>query len=57
METIDVTPLIYKFEEHLRANDRTIFSARFGDGKTFFLKEFMDLFSDKYEFIVLYPVN
>lgn len=57
METIDVTPLIYKFEEHLRANDRIIFSARFGDGKTFFLKEFMDLFSDKYEFIVLYPVN
>lgn len=57
METIDVTPIINQFEEHLRVNDRTIFSAHFGDGKTWFLNKFIESRSDKYEFIVLYPVN
>ena len=57
MKEIDVTPLINQFDEHLKINDRTIFSARFGDGKTWFLNKFMESRSDKYEFIVLYPVN
>ncbi len=57
MQEIDVTPLINQFEEHLKENDRTIFSARFGDGKTWFLNKFMEERNDKYEFIVLYPVN
>ena len=57
MQEIDVTPLIDQFEEHLKENDRTIFSARFGDGKTWFLNKFMEERNDKYEFIVLYPVN
>ena len=57
MQEIDVTPEISRFEEHLMVNDRTIFSARFGDGKTWFLNKFMEERNDKYEFIVLYPVN
>lgn len=57
MQEIDVIPLINQFEEHLKENDRTIFSARFGDGKTWFLNKFMEERNDKYEFIVLYPVN
>lgn len=57
MKEIDVTPLINQFEEHLKVNDRTIFSARFGDGKTWFLNKFMEERNDSYEFIVLYPVN
>ena len=57
MQEIDVTPLINQFEEHLTENDRTIFSARFGDGKTWFLNKFIEERNDKYEFIVLYPVN
>lgn len=57
MKVIDVTPEINRFENHLKVNDRTIFSARFGDGKTYFLKKFIEEYSDKYEFIVLYPVN
>ena len=57
MNEIDVTPEISRFEEHLKVNDRTIFSARFGDGKTWFLNKFIEERSDKYEFIVLYPVN
>ena len=54
---IDVSPAIRRFDEHLRINDRVIFSARFGDGKTSFLNEYMEARGDKYEFIVLYPVN
>lgn len=53
------------FKEHLNINERTIFSAKFGDGKTFFLNEFKKKYSDedksnineKYYFITLYPVN
>lgn len=57
MDKIDVKPLISLFEKHLRVNDRTIFSARFGDGKTCFLREFMEACDDRYEFLVLFPVN
>lgn len=57
MQEIDVSPLINQFEEHLKENDRTIFSARFGDGKTWFLNKFIEERNDRYEFIVLYPVN
>lgn len=57
METIDVTPIISQFDEHLKGNGRTIFSAHFGDGKTWFLNKFIEARSAKYEFIVLYPVN
>ena len=57
MDSIDVTPLIVQFDEHLKVNDRTILSARFGDGKSWFLDEFMTSQRDDYEFIVLYPVN
>lgn len=52
-----MTPIIDQFEEHLKENARTIFSARFGDGKTWFLNKFIEARSDQYEFIVLYPVN
>ena len=57
MEPIDVTPIISQFEEHIKVNNRTIFSAHFGDGKTWFLNKFIEARSDQYEFIVLYPVN
>ena len=44
---IDVSPAIRRFDEHLRINDRVIFSARFGDGKTSFLNENMEARGDK----------
>jgi len=49
-------PLI-KFYQHLSYTDRTIFSAKFGDGKTFFLNEFFIKYSDEFEVIKLFPVN
>jgi len=57
MEKIDISELIEQFSQHLADNDRTVFSARFGDGKSYFLNEFMASRQEEYEFIVLYPVN
>lgn len=50
-----------RFEDHLLSHDRVVLSAKFGDGKTFFLNKFkekcmMDAESP-FEFITLYPVN
>ena len=62
MEYIAEEIVKHKKEElkhHLENADRMIFSAKFGDGKSFFLqkiREDKNLFSD-YEFITLYPVN
>lgn len=56
---IPVNDAIKRFYEHLRVNNRTILSAKFGDGKSFFLRKFMedeDVKKD-FKFLVLYPVN
>lgn len=67
MTLIPIDKELDAFKEHLNINERTIFSAKFGDGKTFFLNEFKKKYSDenkedadeeeKYYFITLYPVN
>ena len=57
MELIPIDKELNAFKEHLNINERTIFSAKFGDGKTFFLNEFKKEFSNEYEFITIYPVN
>lgn len=58
---IPVNDAMQRFEDHLLSHDRVVLSAKFGDGKTFFLKKFkekcmMDAESP-FEFITLYPVN
>lgn len=57
MDYIDITPLTGQFADHLAVNDRIIFSARFGDGKSYFLNNFMYTTRGDFEYIVLYPVN
>ena len=59
MEYIDITKKLEEFYHHLSAADidRTIFSAKFGDGKTEFLHQFKEKYSDEYTFYTLYPVN
>lgn len=59
MEYIDITEKLEEFYHHLSAADvdRTIFSAKFGDGKTEFLHQFKEKYSDEYTFYTLYPVN
>lgn len=59
MDYIPIRDKLKEFYHHLSAAnvDRTIFSAKFGDGKTVFLNEFKKEYSDKYTFYTLYPVN
>lgn len=57
MKLIPIGHELNAFKEHLDINKRTIFSAKFGDGKTFFLNEFKKEYGDNYEFITIYPVN
>lgn len=57
MTTIDITSELKRFEMHLVHNPRTIFSAKFGDGKTYFLKEFRKDHEKDTVFIVLHPIN
>ena len=56
---IPVDGIIRRFYEHLNNHDRTILSAKFGDGKSYFLQKFMtdEKVKDDYVFLTLYPVN
>lgn len=45
------------FAEYLGNNSRCILSARFGNGKSFFLKEVRKKLADRYKFITIYPIN
>lgn len=57
MTTIDITSELNSFEVHLDHNPRTIFSAKFGDGKTYFLNEYRKMHAYNTKFIVLHPIN
>lgn len=54
---IPIDEYLIKFDKHLSYSERTIFSAKFGDGKTYFLNKFKEKYKEKYEFITIYPVN
>lgn len=56
----DIIPIdseISTFSDYLANNCRGILSARFGDGKSFFLNEVKKQLADKYIFLTIYPVN
>lgn len=60
MDTIDISQNIQDFKQVFENESRTIFSAKFGDGKSYFLNEFMKSYNEKkndYYFITLHPVN
>lgn len=48
---------IIDFGFHLQSHPRTILSAKFGDGKTFFLSKFEEMMKDDCLIITLHPVN
>ena len=58
---IPVDDAIARFQNHLLSHERIVLSAKFGDGKSFFLNEFKKKCANDdnspYEFITLYPVN
>lgn len=60
MEKIDISQYITDFKQVFETESRMIFSAKFGDGKSYFLNEFIESFDSKkgdYYFITLHPVN
>lgn len=56
---IPIDGAIEEFRHHLDGHDRTILSARFGDGKSFFLSHFMENedVKERYTFLTIFPVN
>lgn len=50
---------IDEFRAHLLSHSRTILSARFGDGKSYFIQQLMqcERVVDEFSFLMLYPVN
>lgn len=56
---VPVAPAIQEFHEHLLCHPRTILSAKYGDGKSFFLNAFEKdkAVKRKFQFITIYPVN
>lgn len=56
-EMIDVEPICRQFKQYIEIDNRCILSAKFGDGKSYFLSKFTQMFSDEYLFITIYPVN
>ena len=60
MVTIDISQNIQDFKQVFENESRIIFSAKFGDGKSYFLNEFMKSYDEKkndFYFITLHPVN
>lgn len=58
-ENIDISQKIKDFKCYLESSTRIILSARFGDGKSYFLKAFQNEEDVKevYDFYTIYPVN
>lgn len=56
---IPVDKKVLEFKHHLDCHPRTILSAKFGDGKSYFLNKFCEDENvlSEYEFITVYPVN
>ena len=56
---IPIDKEISQFLQHLRAHPRTILSAKFGDGKSFFLDKFAkdENVINEYKVIKIYPIN
>lgn len=56
-EYIPVDDVVLDFSKHLETHPRTILSARFGDGKSFFLSQAKEILSGEYVFLTVYPLN
>lgn len=59
LRAVDLKDKIKDFSQYLATTDRIILSAKFGDGKTFFLNQLRNSeeLSEDYKFFTIYPVN
>lgn len=56
-EMIPIDLHLNDFKQYLDANSRCILSAKFGNGKSYFINQFIEKYSGEYLFIPIYPVN
>lgn len=56
-QMIPLDGVIKEFEKHLKSHPRTILSARFGDGKSYFLAAAERKLKNRCAFLTIYPVN
>lgn len=56
-EMIPIDLHLDDFKQYLDVNSRCILSAKFGNGKSYFINQFIEKYSDEYLFIPIYPVN
>ena len=54
---IPIEPYLKDFKQYLDANSRCILSAKFGNGKSYFISSFIKEYPNDYLFIPIYPVN
>ncbi|KAA3233366.1 hypothetical protein F1971_14455, partial [Akkermansia sp. BIOML-A40] len=54
---IPIESYLKDFQQYLDANSRCILSAKFGNGKSYFVSRFINEYSREYLFIPIYPVN
>lgn len=56
---IPIDVAISDFKNHLLSHSRTILSAKYGDGKTYFLSQFVNdaTVKENFDFLTIYPVN
>lgn len=54
---IPIDSQLKDFKKYIDSNNRVILSARFGDGKSYFLSKFIETHKKQYLFIPIYPVN
>lgn len=54
---IPIDNKINEFRFHLKSHPRTILSAKFGDGKSYFLSKFIKKHNGSFVFITLHPIN
>lgn len=56
-EMIPIDLHLDDFKQYLDTNSRCILSAKFGNGKSYFINQFIEKYSEEYLFIPIYPVN
>lgn len=56
-QMIPLDGALKEFEKHLKSHSRTILSARFGDGKSYFLASAEKKLKNRCAFLTIYPVN
>lgn len=54
---IDISQALKDFKHKVESEPRVVLSAGFGDGKTYFLKQFQEKYAEEYHFFTIFPAQ